>query len=301
MEPIELNKLYYFYIVAKHEHVTRAAEELCIAQPALTKTVKLLEEEFGVPLFYKKGRNIALTPFGEHLRERLDVVFPILREIPNELEAMKGQAKSTIKLNVLAASTVVTSAIVEYKKQNAQTVFQLIQNEEEMDCDLSVTTNAVDFARLPPFERRCIMEEKIYLAVPKDSEYARCSSIDLSAVKDEGFVNLAGSRLFRVVCDKFCASAGFRAKSIFESDSPAAVRNIIGAGAGVGFWPAFSWGPAASFGIRLLPIRAPVCQRELIVGLHAVPSLSEIAADFYEYLLKFLQERQMEVETGVGG
>ena len=295
-EVMELNKLYYFYIVAKHQHVTRAAEELCIAQPALTKTIKQLEDELGVPLFYKKGRNIFLTAFGLHLKERLDGVFSILAELPGELEAMKGQAKTTIKLNVLAASTIVTSAIVEYKKRNEQTVFQLIQNEEEMDCDISVTTNAVDFSRLPPFEKRCIMEENIYLAVPKTSVYAKETSIDLTMVKDEGFVNLAGSRMFRIVCDKFCDSAGFRAKSIFESDSPAAVRNIIGAGAGVGFWPAFSWGQTESFGIKLLPIRNPVCRRELIVGLHTGTSISEVAEDFYEYLLKFMQEQQTQNE-----
>ena len=289
---MDLNKLYYFYIVAKHQHVTRAAEELHIAQPALTKTVRLLEEELGVPLFYKKGRNIFLTPFGQYLRQRLEIVFSVLDEVPGELDAMKGQAKNTIRLNVLAASTVVTSAIVEYKKQNKQTVFQLIQNEEAMDCDISVTTNAVDFSRLPPFDKRCVMEEKIYLAVPKDSVYAQEVSIDLSSVREEGFVNLAGSRLFRAVCDKFCDSAGFRAKSIFESDSPAAVRNLIGAGVGVGFWPAFSWGQAAPSEVVLLPIRNPLCRRELIVGLHTGNSISDIAGDFYENLLHFIQEQQ---------
>lgn len=151
---------------------------------------------------------------------------------------------------------------------------------------------AVDFSRLPPFDKRCVMEEKIYLAVPKDSVYAQEVSIDLSSVREEGFVNLAGSRLFRAVCDKFCDSAGFCAKSIFESDSPAAVRNLIGAGVGVGFWPAFSWGQAAPSEVVLLPIRNPLCRRELIVGLHTGNSISDIAGDFYENLLHFIQEQQ---------
>ncbi len=291
----ELNKLYYFYTVAKHQHVTRAAEELCIAQPALTKTVKLLEEELGVPLFYKKGRNIFLTPFGHHLKERLDTVFAILEELPGELEAMRGEARTTIKLNVLAASTIVTSAIVAYKRQNEETVFQLIQNEEEGDCDISVTTDTVDFSRLPPFGDRYVLEESIYLAVPKTSVYAKEDTLDLAAVRDEGFVNLAGSRQFRAVCDKFCAEAGFRAKSIFESDSPAAVRNIIGAGAGVGFFPAYSWGRADASEIRLLPIRHPVCKREIILGLHTASSGSKAAEDFFEFLIAFMEEQREKI------
>lgn len=288
----ELNKLYYFYVVARHQNVTRGAEELCIAQPALTKTIKRLEEELGVPLFYKKGRNIFLTPYGRHLKDRLDTVFPVLDELPGELEAMKGQAQTTIKLNVLAASTIVTSAIVAYKQRNEETVFQLIQNEEERDCDISVTTDTEDFSRLPPFEDRYVFEESIYLAVPKTSVYAKEDTIDLAAVRDEGFVNLAGSRQFRAICDKFCTEAGFRAKSIFESDSPAAVRNIIGAGAGVGFFPAYSWGRADASEIRLLPIRNPVCKREIILGLHTALSASKVAEDFFEFLIEFMEEQQ---------
>ena len=65
---MELAKLRYFYTVAKLGHVTRAAEEIHIAQPALTKAVKQLEEELGVALFYKKGRNIYPTVYGEYLQ-----------------------------------------------------------------------------------------------------------------------------------------------------------------------------------------------------------------------------------------
>ena len=286
---MELNKLYYFYTVGKYQHVTRAAEELHIAQPALTKTVKQLESELGVPLFYKYKRNVRLTEFGKYLMGRLDGVFSVLGNIPEELETLKQQARKTVRLNVLAASTAVTEAIVAYKKKNENAIFQVIQNEEEADCEVSVTTNAVDFSRLPAFERRCIIEEKIYLAVPKNSALAQRDGVRLSEMRDSGFVNLAGSRLFRTICDRFCMTAGFKPKSIFESDSPIAVKNLIGAGAGVGFWPAFSWGKASS-DITLLSIEEPICQRELIIGLHTGSSLSATAADFYAYLITYLQK-----------
>ena len=85
---MDLNKLYYFYITAKHEHVTRAAEELHIAQPALTKSIKLLESDLSVPLFCKRKRNIYLTEFGKHLKNRLDGVFSVLEKLPEELQNM---------------------------------------------------------------------------------------------------------------------------------------------------------------------------------------------------------------------
>ena len=288
---MELAKLRYFYTVAKLGHVTRAAEEIHIAQPALTKAIKQLEEELGVPLFYKKGRNIFPTVYGEYLKNKLEGVLAQVDGIQRELELLKQEQRHTVKLNVLAASTIVTDAVVSYKKRRPEVIFQLIQNEAETDCDVSVTMNTADFSALPDFCRRNVMEEQIFLAVPKNSRYADRSSIALKEVKDEGFVNLAGSRMFGAVCDRFCAYAGFKPRISFESDSPVAVRNIIGASAGVGFWPEYSWGHVSG-DMVLLPITDPVCSRELIVGLHESPTPSDLAADFYDFLLRFLQKRR---------
>lgn len=55
---MELLQLQYFRKVAELEHMTRAAEELRIAQPALSKTISRLEEDLGVPLFDRNGRQI---------------------------------------------------------------------------------------------------------------------------------------------------------------------------------------------------------------------------------------------------
>ena len=61
---MELTQLRYFLKVAELQHITRAAEELYIAQPALTQTIHRLENELEVPLFSAKGRNIVLTKYG---------------------------------------------------------------------------------------------------------------------------------------------------------------------------------------------------------------------------------------------
>lgn len=292
---MELAKLRYFYTVAKLGHVTRAAEEIHIAQPALTKAIKQLEEELGAPLFYKKGRNIFLTAYGEYLKNKLEDVFAQLDGIPIELAQLKKETRHTVRLNVLAASTAVTDAVVAYKKKNPEVFFHLIQNETETDCDISVTMSTADISDSPAFKKKMVMKEKIYLAVPKNSKYANYSSISLKEVKDEGFVNLAGSRLFRAVCDRFCAYAGFKPHNSFESDSPVAVRNIIGASAGVGFWPEYSWGDVSA-DVALIPIVEPDCQRELVLGLHENPLPSDVAPDFYDYLVRFLRKRCRKIE-----
>ena len=293
---MELSKLYYFHIAARHQNITKAAEELYISQPALTKTIKNLEKEFGLQLFYKKGKHIYLTSFGEYLKSQTDKMFAVRNNILVEAKKFRHKNDKSIRLNVLAATSLITDAVLEYKKINKEAIFHIIQNEE-INCDISVTTNSVDFAQLPDFTERCIFEEKIYLATPKDAEYADKKCISLDEVKDKGFVNLSGSRLFRVVCDKFCESAGFVPNIIFESDSPATVKNIIKTGAGIGFWPEFSWSEFPTEDINLIPITNPCCQRELIVGLHTTAFSPPVVTDFYNFLLEFIKQQTERINT----
>ncbi len=288
---MELAKLRYFYTVAKLGHVTRAAEEIHIAQPALTKAIKQLEEELDAPLFYKQGRNIRLTPFGVYLQGKIQPILAQIDAIPSELATLKQERQFTVKLNVLAASSSVTEAVVAYKKRNPAVIFQLIRSEAEPDCDVSVATDTTDVSILPPVLSTQSMEEKIYLAVPKASHYAEKTSVRLTEVKDEGFVHLAGSRTFSTLCDKFCMQAGFKPHIAFESDSLIAVENIIRANAGVGFWPAYSWGKLTS-DVLLLPIAEQDCKRILTVSLHESPHPSAVSKDFYEFLVNFLKKRK---------
>lgn len=79
---MELTQLTYFLTVAQMQHMTRAAEALHIAQPALTKSVQRLESELGVPLIARKGRGIALTPYGQRLADELQQPLNQLSHIP---------------------------------------------------------------------------------------------------------------------------------------------------------------------------------------------------------------------------
>ncbi|MBQ8295634.1 MAG: LysR family transcriptional regulator [Clostridia bacterium] len=286
---MEIQKLKYFYAVAKHQHVTKAAEEMHISQPSLTQAMHLLERELEVPLFQKQGRRIVLTEFGRYLKAKLDILLPEFDNLPKEMQQMASKSNKTVKLNILAMSTFVINAIVNYRKKNEDVIFDFEQSELKHDCDIVITTNGSKEAHGSNYVKRCVKEERIYLAVPRNSVYAKRKEIDLIEVKDENFIMLSSSRLFGVICNKFCSMAGFLPKILFESDSPVAVQNIISMGSGVAFWPEYSWGKVKNKNIVLLPIVNPVCQRDLIIDLHERMPKSEYAQEFYEYLLKQLK------------
>ncbi len=283
---MDIQKLKYFYTTAQLEHITRASEVLHISQPSLTQAIHTLEFELGVDLFIRQGRRIILTKFGKYLKERLETLLPQFDNLPNEIEQLKSSVNRTIKLNILAASSFVINTIMAYKKKNPDVIFDFEQNEQKYDCDIVITTNGLNNVSSKNYLKRCVKEEKIYLAVPKNSKYANYKEIDLSAVKDESFIMLSNTRLFGVICNKFCSIAGFYPKILFESDSPIAVQNIISMGVGIAFWPEYSWGKLNNKNVSLIPISHPICQRDLIIELHNHLPKSTYAEDFYKYLLR---------------
>lgn len=139
---MDLLQLRYFIAVAETEHVTHAAESLNVAQPALTKTIKKLETEIGFPLFERKGRGITLSKCGKYLYDYVAEAVKVIERAPGAVARFASDIKDVVKLNVLAASDCVTTAIIDYKKSHAcDVVFSVVQNNAISDADIAIYTD----------------------------------------------------------------------------------------------------------------------------------------------------------------
>ncbi len=286
---MELTQLRYFLKVAELQHITRAAQELNIVQPALTQTIHRLENELGVPLFASKGRNIVLTEYGRYFYDKLSPLLTEILDLPEQLHSMSHLENSTIHLNVLAASSLVTQAIIEYQRIDDSLHIQLNQSEQMDLCDICVTTKL--FYQEPEIKNDSVFvcTENIFLAVPDIPRFQGKSSISLEEIKNEEFISLSGAKQFRAICDKYCRNAGIKPNIIFESDSPAAVKNMIAANMGVGFWPEFSWEKVENKRVKLLPITDPLCSRDILITYKKNKTDNSKAENFYKFLKRYFE------------
>ena len=279
---MELTQLKYFMEVAASQHITKSAEKLHIAQPALTQAIHRLENDIGVKLFEQKGRGIVLTEYGRHLEQSVAPILYRLEKIPEELRRMAKLDRDTIRINVLAASALVTEAIVEYKKRS-EVNFSVFQNSDGVS-DIEVTTKILYHVSRERRDFEVAIDEEIFLAVSKDKFG---NSVSLKDIENEGFICLQGSRQFRAICDKYCHHLGFKPNVIFESDNPTAVKNAIAAGMGVGFWPQFTWGDAENEHIRLAKITDFPFKRDIVISYNYARADNENIRGFFEYLKNF--------------
>lgn len=292
---MELTQLRYFLEVAKTQHVTKSAETLHVAQPALTQAIHRLENELEVPLFSSKGRNIVLTPYGKYFYEKLEPLLKSLNELPENLREMAKTENATIHLNVLAASSLVTEAIIEYQKIDDALHIQIHQNEKNDMDDIRVTTeiSARTHENKTSDDSNFICTEKIFLAVPNIQEFQEKKEITFEGIKSIGqkwgFVSLLGSKHLRSICDKYCADAGIKPNIIFESDNPASVKNMIAANIGIGFWPEFSWGALDTSRVRLLRITKPDCKRDILITCKKNKAENSHVENFYKFLTGYFK------------
>src|SRR5690606_38471104 len=95
---VELRQLIYFVNVAKKQHVTHAAEEMHIAQSAVSRQIRLLEQELGVDLFVPVGRNVQLTPAGKLFYARVERILSELEKALQDIRELIDPETGEIRL-----------------------------------------------------------------------------------------------------------------------------------------------------------------------------------------------------------
>lgn len=286
---MELQQLRYFMEVANTQHITKSAENLHIAQPALTQAIHRFETDIGVKLFEQKGRGIVLNEYGRHLQQTLAPILYRLEKIPEELRRMAMLDRDTIRINVLAASALVTEAILEYKKRS-EVNFSVFQNGNGVS-DIEITTKILYHVMPERRDFEFAIDEEIFLAVPK-GKYV--NTVFLKDLTNEGFICLQGSKQFRSICDKYCHHLGFKPDVIFESDNPTAVRNAIAAGMGVGFWPQFTWGTAKNENVDFVKLADFPFKRYIVISYNYSRADNNHIRGFFEYLKEFFLSRKFK-------
>ena len=125
--------LTYFQKVARLEHLSQAAEELHIAQPSLSRTIRNLETELGVPLFDHQGRNIVLNGYGRILLKYVDRILLSLDSARHELAEASQAENTTVSLSIYAASKIIPSLLSAFRQEHPHIRFQILQQDPSLE------------------------------------------------------------------------------------------------------------------------------------------------------------------------
>ena len=184
------NYLKYFKVLAETEHYTHASEKLNISQPSLSHAMSELENELGVILFEKQGRNIRLTKYGKFYYEYIEKGLTEIQHGNIFVRSLASIDSGTIDLGFIytLGAYYIPNVIKKFLKNNPGVHFNLFQNtsatviknlrDQIFDvgfCSKVENTNDINY--IP------VVKEEIVLVVSKKHPLARFDSIDLTKIK----------------------------------------------------------------------------------------------------------------------
>lgn len=245
---MELRHLRYFRAVAEDGHMTRAAERLGIAQPALSQQIKNLEEELGVPLFDRVGRGLALNDAGRlFLEEVRDVLLRVDGATSLARQAGRGEVG---RLRVgFTASTCFNPAVTQALKAYRQTwpgVELILEEGRSSLLETALEQGMLDAAFLRPPLRSTerldfvlVATEPMVAAIPVGHRYQGRTSLKLKELRDEQFIlypRADGPGLSENVVAA-CQMAGFTPNVSQQTPQLASTINLVAAAMGIAIVP----------------------------------------------------------------
>jgi DNA-binding transcriptional LysR family regulator len=241
---MNFRKLRYFCVVAAEGSISRAAEKLFVAQPALSRQISELEEELGTPLFHRLARGISLTAAGK-----------VFLDDANKLLVQMDQAKERAMLASRGKIGSLTIGLIEYfswhiaivqpirlfREENKDVSMQLSTWEASLDIQERIIEGELDcgfgFNRPkddPYLEGLPVLSVSFLLAVPANSPLAKRKSIRMAELANEPFVwiprEVAPMHYDR--CLIMCNKAGFSPKIAQTATTESGRLSLVAAGVG---------------------------------------------------------------------
>jgi DNA-binding transcriptional LysR family regulator len=242
---VELRQLAYVEAVARHRHFTRAADELHVAQSALSHQVKRLEAELGTRLFERTSRRVVPTEAGEAVAARARRVLAEVAGVRGELDELRGLVRGRISVGALlpAGEIEVTTLLANFRHRfdgievglREGTAGDLVELLFAGDLDVAFMLVAGELS--DELESLRLGTEHVVAAFPPGT------APDAEAVTADDLAGVAlaaprtGSAIKREV-DRFFAVAGGELLLSLESSDPYLIRCLVSDGFGPAMLPA---------------------------------------------------------------
>jgi len=247
---VELTTLRYFRAIARAGHMTRAARELGVTQPALSAMLKKLEAEVGAELLHRTGRGVEPTEAGRVFLQHAE---DTLRRAEGAVQAVRqliGLETGSIRIGAGATATsyLLPPVVSALRKKHPGLRFY-IREAGSNAVAAAVTSGELDLGivTLPlrgSDERALIasplVEDELRLIVPPGHRLAGRRSFSWKDLAGESMIGFEAGSAVREVIDRASSAAGVRLEVVMELRSIESIKQMVVAGIGVGFVSRFA-------------------------------------------------------------
>ncbi len=235
---MDLGLLRSLVMVADAGAITEAASRLGVTQPALTRRIQHLEEEFDAQLLNRSRKGAHLTDIGELVADEARLLIDRYDSLKREVASRQGMEGGIVRIGggATAVSFVLPDAIAKFQRRYPQVHFQVKEaSSSEIANDvangrleLGLVTQPV---RTTGLEIHPLLDDHIVLIAALDNPLAKARRVSVAKLDGQNFVGFEGGSAIRQIVDTSLREAGVEINVIMELRSiPAIVRMVATTG-----------------------------------------------------------------------
>lgn len=242
---MELRHLRYFVGVAETENVSRAALKLHISQPAVSRQIRDLEEEIGLPLLKRNGKSVRLTEAGRFFLNEARAILKDTNEAVLKTRVAGGKSETELHVGdfALVAARVMPGLLRSYQKAMPHVQVKLHDWPVEKEI-AAVREGRLQLAIIIPpltgnwrreFRFQELMTVRVCLAVSRDHPFAQRKDVPLTEAAREPFIGLLHDEYpqHRAYVNAIFAAVKQKPRFVEEQDGWAELLSAVDAGRGI--------------------------------------------------------------------
>jgi LysR family transcriptional regulator, cyn operon transcriptional activator len=236
---IDLKVLRYCEAVARHGSFTKAAEELRIAQPALSIAIKKLETELGVVLFARKARHVVPSPEAELLLQRAARIFDEVTLAQEEIQAAAELKVGEIKIGFppMYGSIYFPKLFAEFHRAFPSVIITAMEGSADNVRKLldagAIDVGMLENRRIPGgWQSVEVGRDETVLCVGVGHPLANKKSVEAKDLEGLPMAVFDSTFLQRSVLEELCKAAGVKFRLALQSNHVPTIQEAVAAGIG---------------------------------------------------------------------
>ena len=292
MNSTNFHQLYIFYMVARLQSFSKAAQELSISQPAVSIQVRELENSLGTSLLHRMRRELRLTETGEAVLSYTQRIFALADEMHSVVRDIQGlhSGRLTIGSSTTPGEYILPWLIGKFRQQhsgiqvsltiaNTQGVIDQIYAHE---LDIGMAGSPVNVKGLASFPY--VLDRIVVIAAP-NHPLAQQDGVTIRDLRKYDFIMREPGSATRKTAEGLLSARRVEPRVTMELGSNEAIKRAVAAGLGLGVLSEFAITPDVAAGlIEVVPVKQWDCNRQLSVFYRDDKYLSAAQNAFLDFL-----------------
>lgn len=239
---MEIRQLEYFQMTCRLNSISKAAEQLHVAQPSVSIAIQKLEEELGVQLFQRTQRRIALTSEGHIFLQRVNTILTHINDSINEMKDLQMHPKSSIKIGIppMIGILLFPEIFAQFRKQYPHIEISAVEGGS-LSIQNLVEQNRIDIGIItqskssPLLKTLPITTGQIHVCLPLHHPLSSLSSIPFEQLRNQPFILLKEDTYNRKRVIEECKKHHFTPNIVFSSSQIETIINLLELDIGISF------------------------------------------------------------------